>query len=98
MVVVIAALLLVFELDRTTASTPVQHLSYLPIIFAAFSFGTRGGLMAALAAIVFYHLANPHLFTFRYEESDSSKSCCSLRWAFHSETEARRATPASLSR
>lgn len=69
-VVVIAALLLVFELDRTTDSAPVQHLYYLPIIFASFSFRTRGGLMAALAAIILYHLANPHLFTFRYEESD----------------------------
>jgi diguanylate cyclase (GGDEF)-like protein len=68
--VVIAALLLVFELDRRTGSAPVQHLYYLPIIFASFSFRARGGLMAALAAIILYHLANPHLFTFRYEHSD----------------------------
>jgi diguanylate cyclase (GGDEF)-like protein len=69
--VVIAALLLVFELDRRTGSAPVQHLYYLPIIFASFSFRARGGLAAALAAIILYHLANPHLFTFRYEHSDS---------------------------
>ena len=30
----------------------------------------RGGLAAALAATLLYHAANPHLFTFRYEESD----------------------------
>jgi len=70
MVVVIAALLLVFELDRRTDSAPVQHLYYLPIIFASFSFRMRGGLAAALAAIILYHVANPHLFTFRYEETD----------------------------
>ena len=69
-VVVIAALLLVFELDRTTGSTPVQHLYYLPIIFAGVTFRMRGGLTAALAAIVLYHLANPHLLTFLYEQSD----------------------------
>lgn len=70
MVVVIAALLLVFLADRATASTPVQHLYYLPLIFAAISFGMRGGIVAAIAAIVLYHVANPHLVTFRYEESD----------------------------
>lgn len=70
LVVVIAALLLVFELDRTTGSSPVQHLYYLPIIFAGVSFEMSGGLAAALAAILLYHLANPHLFTFRYEQSD----------------------------
>lgn len=69
-VVVIAALLLVFELDRRSGSTPVQHLYYLPIIFAGVSFRMRGGLTAALAAILLYHLANPHLLTFLYEESD----------------------------
>ena len=29
-----------------------------------------GGVVAALSAIVLYHLANPHLLTFRYGESD----------------------------
>ena len=55
MVVVSAALLLVFELDRTTGSAPVQHLYYLPIIFAAVSFGMRGGLITSLGAILSYH-------------------------------------------
>jgi diguanylate cyclase (GGDEF)-like protein len=65
-----AGLLLIFDLDRTTGSAPVQHLYYLPILFAGVRFGMRGGLGAALAAIVSYHLANPPLLTFRYEESD----------------------------
>src|SRR5262245_25965938 len=33
-VLVIAALLLVFELDRKTNAAPIQHLYYLPILFA----------------------------------------------------------------
>jgi len=70
MVVVIAGLWLVFELDRRSGSTPVQHLYYLPIIFAGISFRMRGGVAAALAAIALYHLANPHLLTFLYEQSD----------------------------
>ena len=68
--VLIAGLLLVFELDRATGSAPVQHLYYLPIIFAGVRFRMRGGLAAALVAIVSYHLANPQLSGFRYEESD----------------------------
>ena len=64
------ALLLVFSLDRATGSTPVQHLYYLPIILAGYRFRKRGGLLAGLAAILLYHVANPHLLTFRYEESD----------------------------
>jgi diguanylate cyclase (GGDEF)-like protein len=69
-IVLIAALLLIFALDRATGSAPVQHLYYLPIIFAGIRFGLRGGLAAALAAILSYHLANPHLLTFKYEQSD----------------------------
>jgi diguanylate cyclase (GGDEF)-like protein len=67
---VIAALLLVFAADRSTNSAPVQHLYYLPIIFAGLRFKMRGGVLAALAAIALYHVANPHLLTFRYGESD----------------------------
>jgi diguanylate cyclase (GGDEF)-like protein len=69
-VALIAALLMIFELDRRTGSTPVQHLYYLPLIFAGVRFAMRGGITAALAAILLYHLANPHLVTFQYEESD----------------------------
>lgn len=66
----LAALWAVFALDRATGSAPVQHLYYLPIIFAGMSFGMRGGSAAACAAIVLYHAANPHLMAFRYEHWD----------------------------
>jgi len=66
-----AALLLIFWLDRATGSAPFQHLYYLPIIFAGIRFRRRGGAVAALAATMLYHLANPHLLTYRYEESDA---------------------------
>jgi len=63
-------LLLVFLLDRATDVAPVQHLYYAPIILAAVSFGRRGGLAAALAAIVLYHLANPSIISFPYAQGD----------------------------
>ena len=65
-----AGLLLIYVLDRATGSAPVQHLYYLPVIFAGFRFRMRGGIAAAAAAIVLYHLANPQLLTFQYRESD----------------------------
>jgi diguanylate cyclase (GGDEF)-like protein len=67
---VAGTLLLVFAVDRATSAAPFQHLYYIPIIIAGVRFRMRGGVIAALAAIVFYHAANPHLLTFRYEESD----------------------------
>ena len=67
---VAGTLLVVFALDRATSAAPVQHLYYVPIIIAGVRFRMRGGVVAALAAIVFYHAANPHLLTFRYGESD----------------------------
>jgi diguanylate cyclase (GGDEF)-like protein len=67
---VIGALLLIFAVDRATDAAPVQHLYYVPIILAGVRFRMRGGLIAALSAILLYHLANPHLLTFRYGESD----------------------------
>lgn len=66
----VAALLLVFVLDRFTGAAPVQHLYYLPIALAAMRFKVRGGAIVAVAAIVLYHTANPQLFTLSYEESD----------------------------
>jgi diguanylate cyclase (GGDEF)-like protein len=68
--IVAASLLLVFPLDRATGSAPVQHLYYVPIILAALWFKRTGGLIAAGAAIILYHLANPHLLSFRYNELD----------------------------
>jgi diguanylate cyclase (GGDEF)-like protein len=67
---VTGALLLVFAVDRATTSAPVQHLYYLPIILAGVRFRMRGGILAGLSATLLYHAANPHLLTFRYEESD----------------------------
>lgn len=67
---VIGALLAIFLFDRATDAAPVQHLYYLPIVLAAFRFKMRGGIIAALSAILLYHLANPHLLTFKYGESD----------------------------
>jgi diguanylate cyclase (GGDEF)-like protein len=65
-----AALLLVFVLDQSTGSAPVQHLYYLPVIFAAMRFGFLGGIAAPLAAIVMYHVANPRLLAFEHEHWD----------------------------
>jgi diguanylate cyclase (GGDEF)-like protein len=67
---VASAFVLVFELDRSSGSSPVQHLYYLPIVVAATRFGMPGGCLAVLAAIVLYHSANPHLLAFRYEQFD----------------------------
>jgi len=69
-VLLVTALAVTFELDRATGSAPVQHLYYLPVIYAALRFGTRGGLVLSGLAIVLYHVANPHLISFRYEETD----------------------------
>jgi diguanylate cyclase (GGDEF)-like protein len=67
---IIGSLGVVFLLDRATGSAPVQHLYYIPIILAGLWFRRGGSLIAAGAAIVLYHLANPHLLTFRYNELD----------------------------
>jgi diguanylate cyclase (GGDEF)-like protein len=60
----------VFALDQGTGSAPVQHLYYLPIIFAAVRFGMRGGLATPCVAIVLYHVANPRLLAFEHEHWD----------------------------
>jgi diguanylate cyclase (GGDEF)-like protein len=67
---VLALLLVVFVLDWAIVAAPVQHLYYVPIILAASYFGMRGGVSAALAATIAYHVANFTPLTFRYEESD----------------------------
>ena len=67
---VAAALLVVFELDRRTGSAPVQHLYYLPIIFASLHVGRIAGIIAATASIALYHLANPAIVASGYREAD----------------------------
>ena len=56
--VITGAFLVTFALDRWTGNAPVEHLYYLPILLAAYSFGNRGGLAAALVAVCCYHVAN----------------------------------------
>ena len=67
---VLVSLGLVFVLDQATGSAPVQHLYYLPIVYAAFWFGIRGGIAVPFAAIALYHAANPRLLTFEHEHWD----------------------------
>jgi diguanylate cyclase (GGDEF)-like protein len=67
---IISGLVFVFVLDRATASAPVQHLYYLPIILASLRISRRAGLLTATAAIVLYHAANPTISAFGYKESD----------------------------
>jgi diguanylate cyclase (GGDEF)-like protein len=59
LIVITAALFLIALLDHATGDLPFQHLYYLPIIFAATRFGRGGGLIAALASVLLYDLANP---------------------------------------
>jgi diguanylate cyclase (GGDEF)-like protein len=68
-----AVALLLFSiawLDYSTGVAPVQHLYYLPIILAASIYDYTGGLACAVTAIGLYHLANEHLRTLHYGESD----------------------------
>ena len=64
------AFVLIGLLDHRTGSAPFQHLYYLPIIWAAIRFGRRGGVMAALLAILLYHLANPALLQRGHQPGD----------------------------
>jgi diguanylate cyclase (GGDEF)-like protein len=67
---VVAALLIIFALDRVTGSAPVQHLYYLPIVVCAIRFGVAGGLTTAATSIVLYHVANFAAFSLPYAEAD----------------------------
>jgi K+-sensing histidine kinase KdpD len=79
-VMLVAAItMLVFALDRGTGLPHVQHLYYIPIIFAAMTLGTFGGAAAAVLTITLYHLANSHALTWRYEESDILQMAVLLR-------------------
>jgi diguanylate cyclase (GGDEF)-like protein len=69
-VAVVLLLALIFWLDRITASAPLQHLYYLPIILASLRLGAPAGFVASVASIVLYHVANPAMFVTGYRESD----------------------------
>jgi diguanylate cyclase (GGDEF)-like protein len=60
-ILVIGLLALTFVLDRFTGNPHVEHLYYLPILLASSACGPRGGLGAALASVVLYHLAEGRL-------------------------------------
>jgi diguanylate cyclase (GGDEF)-like protein len=60
----------VFLVDRATGSLPFQHLYYLPIIVGALQFGPRGAWASSLAAVLFYHLANPQLLSLNHQGPD----------------------------
>ena len=64
------SLAVVFWVDRITASAPLQHLYYLPIILASLRIGARAGFGTSIASIVLYHLANPSIVAAGYKESD----------------------------
>ena len=69
-VAVVVSLAGIFWLDRITASAPLQHLYYLPIIVASLRIGAPAGFAASIVSIVLYHLANPAMFVAGYRESD----------------------------
>jgi diguanylate cyclase (GGDEF)-like protein len=70
LVLIAAALLAIVALDHSTGAAPVQHLYYLPIVFAAVALGPWAGPTVAVAAILLYHLANPALLRAGYREPD----------------------------
>lgn len=67
---VLVSLGLIYALDQSTGAAPIQHLYYLPIVIAGLWLPRHAGLIAGLAAVVLYHLANPILLANRYRESD----------------------------
>lgn len=73
-IALLVALLLIFQIDRVTGDAPVQHLYYIPILFAASRVGLPGGLVVAAAAIVLYHLAGSVTLLWRFEHADVFQS------------------------
>ena len=67
---IIVLLLAIHWVDARTGSAPFQHLYYIPIVVAAMTLPPYGGVVAAVAAVVLYHVGNPRLLTFMYAESD----------------------------
>ena len=68
--VVLVLLTLIHKVDAGTGAAPFQHLYYVPIVIAAIGLAPYGGVIAAIGAVVLYHLANPGLLAFAYRESD----------------------------
>lgn len=64
------ALGLIFLLDRATHEAPVEHLYYVPLLFAALRFGTIGGAITAVGAVGLYHVANVRFHARGYDRAD----------------------------
>ena len=64
-----AVQLLVFGLDRATGAAPVSICTTCRLSSPG-SASDAGRRDRAVTAILLYHLANPHLLTFRYREQD----------------------------
>ena len=70
-VLLISGLLLVIAfIDHASGDLPFQHLYYVPIVLAAMRFGRPGGVTIALVSIFFYHIANPRLMHFQFNQGD----------------------------
>src|SRR6187401_2637611 len=67
---VIFLLVAIHWVDARTGSAPFQHLYYIPIVVAAIAVPPYGGAIAAVAAVILYHIGNPRLLTFTYAEAD----------------------------
>jgi diguanylate cyclase (GGDEF)-like protein len=67
---VIFLLTVIHWVDARTGSAPFQHLYYIPIVVAAITVPPFGGVVAAVVAVVLYHVGNPRLLTFMYAEAD----------------------------
>jgi diguanylate cyclase (GGDEF)-like protein len=68
--IAVALLTVIHWVDARTGSAPFQHLYYIPIVFAAITVPPYGGAVAAVVAVVLYHVGNPRLLTFMYAEAD----------------------------
>ncbi len=68
--IVILLLVSIHAVDARTGAAPYQHLYYVPIVLAGIELPPYGGVSAALAAVILYHIGNPRLLTFMYGESD----------------------------
>jgi diguanylate cyclase (GGDEF)-like protein len=68
--ITIALVTVIHWVDARTGSAPFQHLYYIPIVFAAITVTPYGGAVAAVVAVMLYHVGNPRLLTFMYAEAD----------------------------